>query len=119
MRKIGDAAFFRIVDSLLDPGTTRTPRVAWTIDGVRWQRERHSFAGATHGFSVEVTTGNRDERPAWQLVVVKEYWRSGSGDDLKALQWAHVERGSRADVVAWLDRQERLLSLRTKEERGQ
>ena len=53
MRKIGDASFFRIVDRLLEPGTTRVPRTAWSIEGVEWQRERHSYAGASHGFTVE------------------------------------------------------------------
>lgn len=118
MRKIGDASFFRIVDRLLDPGTTRTPKVRWSIDGVEWLRERHSFSGASHGFSVEVTTGIEAAKSAWKIVVVKEYWRAGDGQDLKALQWAHVETGSRADVVDWLERQERTLAAhRTKEER--
>ena len=119
MRKIGDAQFFRIVDRLLDPGTTRTPKVRWSIDGVEWLRERHTFAGASHGFSVEVTTGIKAAIPAWRLVVVKEYWRTGGGQDLKSIQWAHVEAGRRADVVDWLERQERALAAhRTKEERG-
>ncbi len=104
MRRIGDASFFRIVDRLLDPGLTRTPRTRWSIDGVEWQRERHSYAGAGHGFTVEVTTGTRAARPAWSLVVVKEYWRDGSGEGIKTLQWAHVGSGRRTDVVAWLER---------------
>jgi len=28
--------------------------VRWLIDGVDWQRERHSHSGAEHGFTVEV-----------------------------------------------------------------
>jgi len=28
---------------------------------------------------------------------------------MKSLQWAHIEAGRRADVVAWLERQERRL----------
>lgn len=110
MRKIGDASFFRIVDRLLDAGTTRTPKVRWTIDGVDWQRERHSYAGTSHGFSVEVTTGKKTTAPSWTMIVVKEYWRSGHGEDLKVLQWAHIEAGSRAEVVAWLGRQERRMA---------
>ena len=81
----------------------------WSIDGVDWQRERHSYSGASHGFTVEVTTGTKVARPAWTLVVVKEYWRDRSGESIKSLQWAHIEAGSRADVVAWLERQERRL----------
>jgi hypothetical protein len=54
-----------------------------------------------------------------KIVVVKEYWRSGVGRDLKSLQWAHVESGARADIVDWLERQERApTAYRTKVERG-
>ncbi|MBI3198171.1 MAG: hypothetical protein HYZ40_11845 [Rhodospirillales bacterium] len=109
MRKIGDASFFRIVDRLLASGTGRTPAMHWSIDGVDWQRERHSHAGASHGFTLEVTRGTKAARPGWTLVVVKEYWRAGSGESMKSLQWAHIEAGRRADVVAWLERQERKL----------
>ena len=91
------------------PGTARHPAVRWLIDGVDWQRERHSYAGANHGFTVEVTTGTRTAKPAWTLVVVKEHWRAKSGEVVKSLQWAHIDSGDRADVVAWLERQERKL----------
>ncbi len=90
-------------------GTTRTPAVRWSIDGVDWQRERHSYSGAGHGFTVEVTTGTRAAKPSWTLVVVKEYWRGRNGESLKSMQWAHIEAGSRNDVVAWMTRQERRL----------
>ena len=110
MRKIGDASFFRIVDRLLEAGTTRMPRTSWSIDGVEWQRERHSYAGASHGFTVEVTTGRATGAAPWTLIVVKEYWRSGRGEELKSHQWAHIEVGRRADVVVWLERQERRMA---------
>ncbi len=109
MRKIGDASFFRIVDRLLEAGTSRTPRTRWSVDGVDWRRERHSYAGASHGFTIEVTTGTRAAKPSWTLVVVKEYWRDAGGEGMKSPQWAHIETGSRTDVVAWLERQERNL----------
>jgi hypothetical protein len=108
MRKIGDAAFFRIVDRLLGAGGGRNPAVRWSIDGVDWQRERHSHSGAEHGFTVEVTTGTHATKPAWTLVVVKEYWwKIKTGDSFKSMQWAHITAGSRAEVVDWLDRQDR------------
>ena len=109
MKKIGDASFFRIVDRLLSAGTGRAPRTRWSIDGVEWQRERHSYAGATHGFTIEVTTGVRSGRPGWTLRVVKQYWRDGRGESTRDLQWAQVEAGSRAEIVDWLKRQERSL----------
>jgi hypothetical protein len=107
MRKIGDASFFRIVDRLLAPDPARKPQARWTIDGVAWQRERHSYAGTSHGFTVEVTIGTRVAAPTWTLMVVKEYWRDAKDESIKSTQWAHIEAGSRADVVVWLDRQDR------------
>ena len=74
------------------------------IDGVEWDRERHSYSGATHGFTIEVTTG---VHAGWTLRVVKEYWRDSRGESTRDLQWAHVEAGGRAEIVAWLKRQER------------
>ena len=53
MKKIGDASFFRIVDRLLAAGTTRVPKVHWLINGVDWRRDRHSYAGQRHGFTLE------------------------------------------------------------------
>jgi hypothetical protein len=113
LKKIGDASFFRIVDRLLSVGTGRSPRTHWSIDGVEWQRERHSYAGATHCFTIEVTTGVhaggvRSGRPGWTLRVVKEYWRDGRGETTRDLHWAQVEAGSRPEIVEWLKRQERL-----------
>ena len=105
--RIGDAAFFRILDRLLSACTGRAPRTHWSIDGAEWRRERHSYSGTTHGFTIEVTTGVRAERPGWTLRVVKEYWRDGRGASTRDLQWAQVEAGSRAEIVAWLKRQER------------
>lgn len=107
--KIGDASFFRIVDRLLVAGTGRVPRTQWSIDGVAWQRERHSYSGATHGFTIEVTTGVRAEPPGWTLRVVKEYWRDGRGESTRDMRWAEVEAGGRAEIVEWLKRQERTL----------
>jgi hypothetical protein len=83
--------------------------VRWSIDGVDWHRERHSYSGSSHGFTVEVTTGTKAVKPAWTLVVVKEHWRGHDGEIVKSTQWAHIDSGNRRDVVAWLERQERKL----------
>jgi hypothetical protein len=107
MKRIGDASFFRIVDRLFGAGAPRGQTARWSLDGVEWQRERHSFSGISHGFIVEVTTGI-SRRPAWTLIIVKEYWQKGeAGEGFKSQQWAHLVAGRRADAVAWLKRQER------------
>lgn len=105
MKRIGDPSFFRIVDQLLAFDAARATATRWTIDGVEWRRERHSYSGSGYGFSVEVTTGTRPPPAGWVLMVVKEYWRAPDGESLRNGQWAHIETGSRTDVVAWLERQ--------------
>ena len=102
---LGSLEFARAPDRV-DRGACGVRQVG---PGVEWQRERHSYAGAGHGFTVEVTTGRRSGTAPWTMLVVKEYWRSGRGEELKSHQWAHIEAGRRADVVAWLERQERRL----------
>ncbi len=114
MRKIGDPSFFRIVDRLLAPASSRVPLIRWSIDGVDWRRERHSFSGPSHGFTVEVCTATNTTKPQWILLIVKEYWRDANDKSIKAMQWAHVENGNRADVALWLEQQERRLSLAVK-----
>lgn len=109
MKRIGDASFFRIVDRLLTVDPRRPTAANWSIDGIDWRRERHSYSGAGHGFSLEVTRGTKPGSNGWTLMYVKEYWRDSSGNDAKAMQWAHLEKGSRSDVLAWLKRQEHRL----------
>lgn len=109
MKRIGDASFFRVVDRLLAAGVARPPATHWSIDGVDWQRERHSYSGSSHGFSVEVTTATKAPSPGWVLTIVKEYWRDSNGQSTRTLQWAHIEKGNRNDIVGWLQRQERKL----------
>ena len=89
MRKIGDAAFFRIVDRLLEPGTSRTPTTNWSIDGVEWQRERHSYAGASHGFTVEVTTGKCKHLKLGELFA-----------ELRYNPLAHQKQNERSSIVS-------------------
>ena len=110
MKRIGDPAFFRIVDRLLAFDAARATATHWTIDGVDWRRERHSFAGHAYGFSVEVTIGTRPPPAGWVLMVVKEYWRAPDGESIRNGQWAHIEKGSRSDVIAWLEKQEQGLA---------
>ena len=105
MKRIGDPSFFRIVDQLLAFDAARATATQWKIDGVDWQRERHSFSGRAYGFSVEVTTGTKPAPASWVLMVVKEYWRAPDGESLKNAQWAHIEKGGRSEVVAWLEKQ--------------
>lgn len=110
MKRIGDPSFFRTTDRLFAAGTSRSPQAQGRIDEVQWTRERHSYTGIDHAFSLEVITVRSTEKPEWTLMIVKEFWwQPPSGEVFKSLQWAHVVAGRRADPVAWLKRQEQRL----------
>ncbi|CAN5811682.1 hypothetical protein BH11PSE3_BH11PSE3_36070 [soil metagenome] len=117
MKRIGDPSFFRIVDQLLAFDATRATATQWKIDDVDWQRERHSFSGRGYGFSVEVTTGTSPSPAGWVLMVVKEYWRAPDGESIRTGQWAHIEKGSRSEVVAWLEKQKSKLEAVSSDQR--
>jgi hypothetical protein len=104
---VGDAAFFRALDSLMPLSAAKAAGGRWRQGGVAWHRERHGYTGPEYGFSVEVTTGEKPDAPAWTLVLVKEYWWNvATGAAIKTTQWAHVRKGRRADVIAWLRREQ-------------
>ena len=64
-------------------------------------------ARAANAVWIEVTTGEKPHAPAWTLVLVKEYWWNiATGAAIKTTQWAHVRKGRRADVIAWLRREQ-------------
>lgn len=107
MRRIGDPSFFRVLDRVIGNAVKDTQAVAWTIDAVTWQRERHSYSGAAYSFATEVITGTKSARPGWSIIVVKEYWwKGGKREVLKSHQWASLAEGSRTDLFAWLNRQD-------------
>jgi hypothetical protein len=105
MRRIGDTAFFRDLDQVLGPSLRDTQANAWTIDGVRWVRQRHSHGGPAYSFVTEAVTGESLAGTPWSVLVVKEYWWKGSGrSELRSGQWATLLSGRREQLVAWLER---------------
>jgi hypothetical protein len=108
MKRIGDPSFFRLVERLVDSGDAGRKRDRWPVGDSSWQRERHSFAGAGHGFSVEIMRGTRPGPKGWELMVVKEYWWQGEhGNAFKVQQWAHLCSGRRDHLMDWLKDQQR------------
>lgn len=110
MKTLADASFFRAFDRVVAAGNPGLKRAQWTFAEVDWLRERHSFTGADHGFSVEVFRLTRGGRSTWTLLLVKEHWWGGPKKDaVKQLQWARPLAGRGADVLVWLRERERLL----------
>lgn len=114
MKSLARPSFFRVFDSLLSTTNPGLKLSSWTQDGVAWERERHSFAGASHGQTIEIVTVTRPGRRGWSLMVVKEYWWVGKENKpVKALRWAKPIDGQRTQIIEWFRGQEAALTSRS------
>jgi hypothetical protein len=62
MRSLARPSFFRVFELLLAEGNPGLKRGRWSYEGVAFERERHSFNGAAHGFAIEIVTATREGR---------------------------------------------------------
>jgi hypothetical protein len=107
MKSFAHPTFFRLFDLLLGASNPGLKRSNWTLDGVDFERERHSFTGSKHGLVIEIFTLTRGGRRGWSLMVTKEYWWAGEeSKPLKNLRWARLLSGERREVFTWLRVQE-------------
>jgi hypothetical protein len=98
---------FDLLLATSNPGLQLT---RWTHDGVEFERERYSFTSPRHGLTIEIITVSSSGRGGWSLMVTKEYWWAGAdAKPFKNTRWARPLSGSRADVMAWLQAQEKVL----------
>ena len=106
MRTLASPSFFRSFDLLTGIHNSGFKRARWTMLGVACERERHSFTGTMHGFSVEIVTLDHPGKRGWSLLVVKEYWWFGSeGKDMRSTRWARPLSGRNGDIMAWFREQ--------------
>ncbi len=113
MKSLARPSFFRVFDLLLGTTNPGLKLPSWTYDGIAWERERHSFTGATHGQTIEIVTVTKPGKRGWSLMIVKEYWWGGKESKaLKALRWAKPIEGQRSDIMAWFRAQEAVLDRR-------
>jgi hypothetical protein len=115
MKNFTSPSFFRLFDLLMSTHNPGFKRPKLTLEGVDCARERHSFTGQQHGFSVEIFTFTRTGKRGWTLMVVKEYWWIGKDSkDTKAMRWARPTGGRRSDIIAWFREQEGMLERSSK-----
>jgi hypothetical protein len=113
MKSCSQPSFFRVFDLLLGAGNPGLKLSSWARDSVGWERERHSFAGANHGQTIEIVTVTRPGKRGWSIMVVKEYWWGGKENKpLKMLRWAKPISGQRAHIIEWFRDQELALNRR-------
>lgn len=103
MKNLASTSFFRLFDRVVRPADPVDASPRWTLEGVDWARARHTYTGADYSFAVDLITGAKGGKKGWSLMVVREGWWSGrKPDPIKTRQWAHLNSGSRAEALAWL-----------------
>jgi hypothetical protein len=117
MKGLAHPSFFRALDMLVSTTNPGLKRSCWIHDGVEFARDRHSFSGPRHGFTIEILTLTRSGRRGWSLMVTKEYWWAGpESRAFKNLRWARPVSGQRSDMLNWMRAQDaaldRALALR-------
>jgi hypothetical protein len=107
MKTLSGSSFFRLFDLLLSESSPGPHAVDWTVNDVRFARERHSFSGRSHCFAADVFTLSHPGRRRWTLMVVKEYWWDGGHKrSIRTQTWSKPIEGRRRDIMAWLREQE-------------
>lgn len=117
MKGLAHPSFFRAFDLLVSTTNPGLKRSCWVHDGVEFARDRHSFLGPMHGFTIEILTLTRSGRRGWSLMVTKEYWWAGPDQKaFKNLRWARPVSGQRSNMLGWMRAQDaaldRALALR-------
>jgi hypothetical protein len=114
VKSFARSSFFRLFDLMVGAANPGLKRSRWTLDGVEFEREKHSFLGPKHGVAIEIFTLTRAGRRGWTLMVTKEYWWAGEESKaLKNLRWARPTSGRRSDIIAWLREQETAFDRRS------
>ena len=109
MKSLARPSFFRLFDLLQARSNPGLKLTRWTHDDVEFERERHSFAGATYGLVTEIVILRRTGRRGWTLMVTNQHWWAGrDGKPFKRMRWARPLSGHRPDLIAWLREQEKL-----------
>ncbi|WP_162854554.1 hypothetical protein [Sphingobium estronivorans] len=104
MKSLADRSFFRVFDLLVASaqpnGSIKRP--TWSIADTEWVRERHSYAGPNHSFTMETIQVRRTTAPRWTLLVVKEFWWIESQEKpLRDLRWAKLIQGNSQEALKW------------------
>ncbi len=92
-RVIGD------IEMIVDKACPGRGLHRWTAKGADCTVERHSFSGAGYGFQSEIF---RLRAPAWEVLLVSEFWRRGDGAAIHSTKWLKLLSGKNHDVLQWI-----------------
>lgn len=103
------STLFGRIHMALNPGLRNH---GWETDSVTWTRDRHSRHTPHYACQGEtfVLTSSMPKR-AWAFLFVSETWWDMDGKNvLRNNSWGKMLKGNKADVMAWMKRQEELLN---------
>jgi len=106
MLRLSRALVIHELERLVDVSPGRIDRRQWKARGLECRRERHSHAGPSYGFDLDILALRADssEDGRWEVFIVTEFWRSGGGASLHSPKWLKLVAGKQADVLKWIKR---------------
>ena len=103
MKGMRDSHVLRHWEALLARTNPGPAQDSWTVDGVAWSRQRHTYWGLAHSFRIESHTLLKDSPRAWRLLVVTEaHWGMDRAATARITSWCELEAGRSEDVMAWI-----------------
>jgi hypothetical protein len=76
----------------------------WTAKGAECSVDRHTYWGELYRFHADIlyirmpATG----KPAWEILVVSEFWHRGDAETLHSVKWLKLLSGKPTDVLKWI-----------------
>lgn len=109
MRGLSSRSFFARWQALYAASNPGRGRDRWTVDGVDWIQERHSYWGASYSFQFELHRLLRrsDGKTEWELLVAIERWWGPNRDkSMRDTYWCKALSGRTDQILAWMRKQE-------------
>lgn len=99
--RLGDTAFFHLLERIAAATNSDRNCDEWSVDGVRWRRQRHVHWAQT-SFQIELYELHHSARPRWTLLYVHEiWWGEDRAKAIRNARWTHLESGETCDVLVW------------------
>lgn len=114
MKSLNDNQFFNLLARLQMKTNPSAATDQWKVDGVIWERERHSHWGRDYAFQVECQLLTSEQPHRWRLLVVTEkWWDSNRSAQARLSQWSKLSSGDRKKVLDWFKGQAKRLDSET------
>ena len=104
--RLGDRNFFNLFQRLVAASNPNHDCDQWEIKDTSWRRHRHLHWAAL-SFQLVAYEIEHGGHAGWRLLFVREtWWPTNRQRAIRDTSWAHVEYGSRRDVITWFKSRE-------------